>query len=88
MSETPEQVAAPEQSTAVSPAERVRAAVAAGQAPGKRDLEHALRDIGLSARQAKKLLARGYRGIASDDSDELLEAIEHNVRRLRGERAL
>lgn len=64
-------------------AELVRLAVAAGKPPDKRDLERALCEIGLSNRQAKKLLARGYRGIAADDSDQLLEEIASITRKLR-----
>jgi hypothetical protein len=44
--------------------------------PGKRDLEHALRAAGLTARQAKRLLSRGYTAIARDDErDELEEMV-------------
>lgn len=35
--------------------------------PDKRDVERALRDAGLSARQAKRLLSGGWRALAPDD---------------------
>lgn len=70
-------------SAAPSAADRVRAAIADGRPPDKRDLERALRAIGLSKSQARKLLSRGYRAIAEDDTDEILEAIEQNVKKLR-----
>lgn len=60
--------------------ESVRAALAAGTTPSKRELEHALRDcLGLSARQARKLLAKGYAGIASEAAAadaELFDALQ------------
>jgi hypothetical protein len=35
--------------------------------PDKRDVERALREAGLSARQAKRLLSGGWRALAPDD---------------------
>lgn len=52
--------------------------------PSKRDLEALLRAGGLSARQAKKLLARGYSAIATDSDADLLEEFEALAERLRG----
>lgn len=66
-----------------TPADRVRAAVADGRSPDKRDLENALCEIGLSKRQAKKLLARGWCGIATNEPDEILELVEEISRKLR-----
>lgn len=51
--------------------------------PSKRDLEALLRTGGLSARQAKKLLARGYSAIATDSDADLLEEFEALAERLR-----
>lgn len=50
--------------------------------PSRRDLEVVLRQAGLSHRQARKLLAAGYRSIADGDDadaggDEVLAALEH-----------
>lgn len=38
--------------------------------PSKRDLERALRGAGLSARQAKRLLADGYRALGNETADD------------------
>lgn len=54
--------------------------------PSKRDVERALVAAGLSGRQAKKLLARGWRAIGSPQDDEverLAEVAEELARRLR-----
>lgn len=55
--------------------------------PSKRDLERALRGAGLSARQAKRVLAAGYRALGSVDPDVNLaeladraEALAHELR--------
>jgi hypothetical protein len=37
--------------------------------PEKRHIERALRDAGLSARQAKRLLSGGWRALGADDDD-------------------
>lgn len=64
--------------------DRVRAARAAGQVPGKRDLERALLALGLlSTRQAKLLLARGYGAIGTDDGADLIDRIEALTRQMR-----
>ncbi|MFP5504876.1 MAG: hypothetical protein ACLGH6_01635 [Gammaproteobacteria bacterium] len=52
--------------------------------PSKRDLETLLRTGGLSARQAKKLLARGYNAITTDSEAVLLDEFEALTRRIRG----
>lgn len=76
---------APVTAESVPAVDRVRAARAAGQVPGKRDLERALLALGLlSGRQAKLLLARGYGAIGNDDGAELLDQIEQLARKLRG----
>ena len=50
----------------------VKSAFAAGQVPDRRDLEATLRDsLGLSRRQAKALLARGYAGLEAPSDDEV-----------------
>lgn len=46
-----------------------------GQAT-ERELERALRSIGLSGRQAKALLSRGYRGLADSEDNEEIDAEE------------
>lgn len=53
--------------------------------PSKRDIEKALRTAGLSARQSKKLLSRGWSAIAADDDQaELAEQLENFAKKLRG----
>lgn len=57
----------------------------ATQAPTKRELEAALRGAGLSARQAKKVLAKGYSSIANEnDGADVAEQLEQLAQRLRG----
>jgi hypothetical protein len=60
-----------------SAAERVRAAIAKGASPSRRDLEHALREsLGLSARQAKRFSAVGARAFGEESaSDELISRL-------------
>ena len=48
----------------------IKAALAAGKLPSKRNLEAILRDVGLSALQAKRLLASGYDGMSQRDVGE------------------
>jgi len=46
-----------------------------GQAPDKRSLERYLRDGGLSTKQAKTLLSKGYAGISRDEENAQLLAM-------------
>lgn len=68
-------------------AEDLTPATTSGASPlfSKRDLETGLRAMGLSARQAKKLLAKGYSAYAanSDADADLLEEFEALLERLR-----
>ena len=48
--------------------DRVKQMIYQGKTPTERELELALRDLGLSHRQAKALIARGYDGIAQRDA--------------------
>ncbi|MEO1035220.1 MAG: HK97 family phage prohead protease [Pseudomonadota bacterium] len=52
----------------------VRARVAAGDVPTKRDTEQLLRDAGFSRQQAKALLSAGYAGLETRDAQELAAA--------------
>lgn len=54
------------------------------QLPSKRDLEHGLRGMGLSARQAKKLLSGGYAalGAVDDEAEEVKELLQQVIRKL------
>ena len=49
-----------------------------GQIPTARQFEKALRYNGMSARQAKRFMAIGYKGIAPEavEAEELAEALE------------
>lgn len=53
--------------------------------PSKRQLEHVLRDAGLSARQAKKLLSGGYSALGAEDDNlaEIAEQLDALSQRLR-----
>ena len=66
-------------------AEDLTPATTSGARPlfSKRDLETGLRAMGLSARQAKKLLAKGYSAYAANSDADLLEEFEALVERLR-----
>lgn len=65
---------------------RVRAAIAKGSPPQRRDLEHALREaFGLSARKAKRFVATGARALGSEDDGlseltERLAALERSLK--------
>jgi len=53
--------------------------------PSKRDLEHALRGAGLSAKQAKRVLADGYRALGineSEDEETLKELLQKALKKL------
>lgn len=54
-------------------------------APSRRDAERALRELGLSARQAKRIIAAGWAAAFKDagEADELIEALEASIARLR-----
>jgi hypothetical protein len=74
-------------STAV---DRVREACSAGRAPGRVSVERALRELGLSARQAKRLVGAGYRAAfpsaAADDTDvgaAITELLQEAIDKLR-----
>lgn len=57
--------------------ERVRAAIIAGKAPARKDVEHALRaTLGLSARQAKRFASEGCRALGNSAEDDLAELVE------------
>lgn len=45
--------------------------------PSRLEIEQALRAAGLSSRQAKKLLAGGWRLVVGDENAEEAELIEH-----------
>lgn len=61
----------------VTATERVRSAIAAGNAPGRKDIERALREsFGLSARAAKKFAAQGCRALGSAEDEGLEELME------------
>jgi hypothetical protein len=56
-------------------------------APSRRDAERALRDVGLSARQAKRVISGGWAAAFKEDAGdaaELLEALQQFTDRLRG----
>ena len=59
---------------------RVKSAIDAGQVPKPGDLEHELRDLGLSRGQAKAFLAKGYGGLAGEDQD--VQAVLVELKRL------
>ena len=47
-----------------------------------RNMERYLRDVGFSAKQAKRLMARGFQGVSRDD--ETLEKIKSLIQTIRG----
>lgn len=53
-----------------------------------RQIERGLRELGLSARQARRLLSGGYKAYAGnvdpDDADELLSAFIHFYQKFEG----
>ena len=55
--------------------DQIRHKMAAGKELSKRELEAWLRDIGMSKKVAKTLLARGFAGIDSSGDSELSDAI-------------
>lgn len=69
-----------------SATDRVRACLAAGQAPTRKDIEHSMREAwGLSARKARALAAAltPVLGAVDDGADELRERLERLERALR-----
>lgn len=54
----------------------VKMAIAKGIPPEPKTVEGLLRDAGLSRRQAKAFMSRGYNGLIQRDVDETVEAIE------------
>lgn len=54
-----------------------------GKVPDKRVLEHALRDVGMSQRQAKALLGGGYEALRDVGSGDL-ESVHDSLNKLRG----
>ena len=66
--------------------EQVKSLLTHGKTPNIRQVEHCLRDVGFSARQAKAIIADGYSGIdPRDDGDdvELLQSIKSLTESLR-----
>ena len=53
--------------------QQVRAALSEGELPTEREFELILRDAGFSRRQAKTIVAAGYRAVRRDDDAELEE---------------
>lgn len=69
---------------AESATDRVRAALAAGQAPARKDVEHSLREMwGARTRQARRFAAEGIKGLQDDGAVELLERLERLEKILR-----
>lgn len=63
--------------------ERVRQAIAAGRAPGRKDVEHALREVfGLSARVAKRFAAEGSKALSAVDEVTDTDDLRAQVSRL------
>lgn len=58
----------------------VKHALNVGEIPSPRDFEKALRDVGLSQNQAKRLMADGYKGLRDVDQDgtRLLETLRNS----------
>jgi HK97 family phage prohead protease len=54
----------------------VKSVLSHGQTPSIRQVEHCLRDVGFSARQAKALIADGYSGINPRDEGKDAELIQ------------
>lgn len=48
----------------------VKNALNAGEIPSPRDFERALRDVGLSQKQAKRFMAEGYKGLRDVDAND------------------
>lgn len=62
-----------------------KALLADGQIPTRTDMERLLHEVGLSRRQARGLLAKGYAGLVPEAADaELAEAVERAIAVLRG----
>lgn len=57
----------------------VKQMIEEGEIPSKRDMEMVLRDVGLSQKLAKSLLARGYSGLTDDD--ELARQVQRDAGR-------
>jgi hypothetical protein len=56
--------------------ERVTAALASGQIPCRRDVEHSLRECwNISSRQAKRFASEGVKALGHDEAAEMLERI-------------
>jgi hypothetical protein len=62
-----------------------KALLADGRVPTRTDMERLLHEVGLSRRQARGLLAKGYTGLGPEAADaELAEAVERAIAVLRG----
>lgn len=65
--------------------EQVKHALSVGQLPTIRDVERCLRDVGFNAKQAKAILAQGYKGINTRDAGETLDAANSLLKLITGD---
>jgi hypothetical protein len=56
-------------------AARVKAALATGAVPARKDVEHALRELGFSVRQAKRFCSGGLAALGELSQQETIELL-------------
>jgi HK97 family phage prohead protease len=62
----------------------VKSALAHGEVPAPNKVERLLRDAGFSRRQAKQIMAEGYKALAPRDAGATLEDVANLTKRIRG----